>query len=1752
MTAVSEDATADLNRRIAELEQRLETALIERDAEIERQTANALVNFRLQSELRATAERQNAGAEILRTIANTKGDAENALQRIGETTAHFFNAAGVTIRIAEGDEWVQAIRVGSGSQLTGGQPAAQLTTRGANLPATVYRDNRQIHIPDLDNIDPSMADWPATAARAAGIRTICGTPLRRDGKAIGAMIVYRDRLAAFTDEELALQQTFADQAVIAIENARLFNETQEALERQTATADILKVIASSPSDVQPVFDAIAERSNQLINGSSTSVLSLVDDALHVVAYTKVSPAADAALRAYYPQPLSTFAWGETVRRGEIIQIPDSEDEAATPAAVREVARARGWRSATLVPLLRDQKPIGMISVTRRNTGLFADHHVQLLQTFADQAVIAIENTRLFNETQQALERQTATADILKVIARSPSDVQPVFDAILTRALHLCEAAFGFLTTYNGERFEVAAHRGLPPALVEHFGAGMDQPQPGDAHWRLKDGEELIHHLDQKDEDAYRAGNPLRRTVVDLGGVRSALVVALRHGGALRGAITIYRKEVRPFSPSQTDLLRHFADQAVIAIENARLFNETQQALERQTATADILKVIASSPSDTTPVFEAIASSANRLLAGFSTAVFRLSDDTVYLASFTPTHPAADEALKADFPKPVDEFEPIRLTRPGEPFAIPDTEEIPYAPIRDIARLHGFRSMLFVPLMNAGLPIGVISVTRAEPGGFAPHHVQLLQTFADQAVIAIENTRLFNEVQAKTRDLEESLQQQTATADVLKVISRSAFDLQAVLDTLVESAARLCEADHGIIVRPRDDQHRVAASWGLPPETRAYLESRKFLAGENSAAGRALLEARVIHIEDVFGSRDYVLAGDPKPARTRLAVPLLREGKPIGIFALTRQQVQPFTDKQIELVQTFADQAVIAIENARLFDEVQAKTRDLTEALTYQTGSANILNVIASSPTDVEPVLKAVVESACALCEAYDAVVMLKDGDELRVGAHQGPISMSRRRWPTDRTSISGRAMADRRPVHVRDVLSDEGAEFAVAREMSRIDRCHTLLGAPLLREGESIGAIVLRRAEVHPFSDKQIALLQTFADQAVIALGNVRLFEEVQARTRELSESLQQQTATSEVLQIISSSPSDLAPVFDKMLENATRVCGAEFGSMMLIEDGSARQVALYNAPAALAAARADRVFHPQPQGPMATVIQTRQAVQVADMRTTPGYLERHQTTLELVDLGGARTVAVVPMLREDDVIGTITIYRQEIRPFSDKQIELVSNFAKQAVIAIENARLLRELRQRTDDLTESLQFQTASAEVLKVISRSPDTLQPVLDVIVETSRELCGALTSVIFLLRDGMFRHAADSVDQDFRKPEYIETFRTNPIAPDQVGSILARATREKRTVNIPNTEEDPEAGLGGPMDSGGPKALLCVPLVLDGRIIGAITLRQSHLTPFTLRQIEAVETFADQAIIAISNVNLFEQVQQRTRELAKSLEDLRTAQGRLIQTEKLASLGQLTAGIAHEIKNPLNFVNNFSALSIEITDELNELLRQTELSDKLRMEADELTGLLKDNLGKVVQHGKRADSIVKNMLLHSREGSGEHRPADVNALVDESLNLAYHGARAEKPQFNVTLRRDFDPGAGMVEVFPQEITRVLLNVISNGFYAVIKRKAAYGDADFEPVLTATTKGAADHVEIRIRDNGTGIPPEVRERMFNPFFTTKPAGEGTGLGLSMSHDIIVKQHGGSIEVETEPGAFTEFRILLRRSSLFGQTAGS
>jgi two-component system, NtrC family, sensor kinase len=842
----------------------------------------------------------------------------------------------------------------------------------------------------------------------------------------------------------------------------------------------------------------------------------------------------------------------------------------------------------------------------------------------------------------------------------------------------------------------------------------------------------------------------------------------------------------------------------------------------------------------------------------------------------------------------------------------------------------------------------------------------------------------------------------------------------------------------------------------------------------------------------------------------------------------------FNDMGARLQESYTD-----LEN-----KVELRTAQLSESLEQQTATSEVLEVISSSPGELAPVFRKMLENATRVCGANFGTMNLWDGDKFNLVAdHNIPPEFSAFRQRTPISAHPGTLFAALAETHqaiqVDDLRESPGykAGYSHVVGMADIAGARTLLMVPMLKEDDLMGAITIIRQEVRPFSDKQIALVENFTKQAVIAIENTRLLKELRQRTDDLSESLEQQTATSEVLEIISSSAGDLAPVFQKMLENATRICGANFGAMGLWNGTSFDSVADYNLPPAFAAWRQRAPVNPHPESALAAVVRTHQLAHVHDLRNSPAYLAGAPNVGAMVDIAGARTIVIVPMLKEDELVGTITIFRQDVRPFTDKQIALVENFTKQAVIAIENTRLLRELRERTDDLTESLQFQTATSDVLKVISSSPDSLQPVLDGIVDTSRQLCDAEASTVFLLSEGKFRLAAASGAM----PEYLESLRNNPIAPEQPGSATARAARERRTIHIPDIGADPEFGQG-PMSLGDRRALLSVPLMREGMAVGVITMRQSHLAPFTPRQIEVVETFADQAVIAISNVRLFEQVQERTRELSLSLDELRTAQDRLVQTEKLASLGQLTAGIAHEIKNPLNFVNNFSALSSELIDEMNDVLKDTKLDAKTREEIDELTLMLKGNLEKVVQHGKRADSIVKNMLLHSREGSGEHRPADINAIVEESLNLAYHGARAERSGFNITLKRDLDPEAGMIDLFPQEITRVFLNLISNGFYAATKRKEA-GNETFEPTLSATTKSLGSKVEIRIRDNGTGIPLEVKEKMFNPFFTTKPAGEGTGLGLSMSHDIVVKQHGGKIDVDTEPGVFTEFIITLPRT---------
>ena len=643
-----------------------------------------------------------------------------------------------------------------------------------------------------------------------------------------------------------------------------------------------------------------------------------------------------------------------------------------------------------------------------------------------------------------------------------------------------------------------------------------------------------------------------------------------------------------------------------------------------------------------------------------------------------------------------------------------------------------------------------------------------------------------------------------------------------------------------------------------------------------------------------------------------------------------------------------------------------------------------------------------------------------------------------------------------------------------------------------------------------------------------------RLKSEIDKLTRELREAREQQTATAEVLESINRSSFDLSAILQIMVRTAARLCNAGPAEFFLLEGDVYKYWTGQNVTEAYRQHEKQAAIHAGRGTIVGRVAMEKRIVQIIDALEDPEYEDKEAARIE-----NLHSMLGVPLLRDGQPIGVFALARSHVEPFSEGQIRLVSTFANQAVIAIENARLFNEVQARTRDLQESLKQQTATADVLKVISRSAFDLDTVMNTLARSARDLCGSKTATLFL-RDGDMLvcrgvAAVEKVDEEFMKANSVEL---------NDDSHMGRAVLTGTIANVGDFVNNPHTKLRKFQQAMGFRSFLAVPLMREGRGIGVFALTHDELGPFNQRHVDLVQGFADQAVIAIENVRLFDEVQARTRELAKSLDDLRTAQDRLIQTEKLASLGQLTAGIAHEIKNPLNFVNNFAGLSAELTDELKDTLKPAVLDETIRAEVNELTRLLKDNLGKVVQHGKRADSLVKNMLLHSREGSGERRSADINALVGESLNLAYHGARAEKAGFTITIKHDLDPNAGALDLYPQEFTRALLNLIANGFYAATRRKAETDDETFEPVLSAATRDLGETVQIRIRDNGTGILPEVRAKMFNPFFTTKPTGEGTGLGLSMTHDIIVKQHGGRIDVETEQGVFTEFIITLPRET--------
>jgi GAF domain-containing protein/anti-sigma regulatory factor (Ser/Thr protein kinase) len=924
------------------------------------------------------------------------------------------------------------------------------------------------------------------------------------------------------------------------------------------------------------------------------------------------------------------------------------------------------------------------------------------------------------ELAEALEQQAATAEILRVISRSPTDAQPVFDTILANALRLCDANWAIVVRHQDGWLSLAARTACTPEFADYLAQGFPVNRETTAG-RAALERKPVQIMDFMAEPGIRV-TPAHQSE----SVRTVMAVPLLRDDRLLGVIALRRREVRAFSEKQIALLQTFADQAVIAIENVRLFNELEmrnrelsETLEQRTATSEILRVISESPTDVQPVFDTIAGAAVKLCEAGGSNVFTFDGKLLHLAAIRALKSEHVELIRKAFPRPPDDrgFGVSRAVMTRKVVVIPDVLADPDYANRDFG-LWGFRSVLSVPLLRDGVPIGAIGVGRPEPGPFPQNQITLLQTFADQAVIAIENVRLFKELDARNRELTEALEQQTATSEILRVLSRSPTDAQPVFDAIAAAALKLCDATSTNVFTFDGELLHVAAQVMANAEA-AEAVRRLFPRPPDRAAapGRAVLTRSVVAIHDVLADPDYLFQrGTQWGVRSALGIPLMREGKPMGAIAVGRPEPGPFPEKQIALLQTFADQAVIAIENVRLFKELDARNRELSEALEQQTATSEILRVLSRSPTDAQPVFDAIAAATLKLCDANSANVFTFDGKLLHIAALQmvspQAIADIKRLFPQPPGPRSGasRAVLARGVVVIDDVLADPDYEFKSGAHSD----FRSVVGVPLMRNGEPIGAIAVGRRDAGPFAKKQIALLQTFADQAVIAMENVRLFKELEARTTQLSQSVGELQALGEVGQAVSSTL-DLETVLSTIVARATELAGMDGGSIYEYEEirQEFRLHTAHRLPGELIEALRSRPV-PKGEGAVGRLADSGEPVAIRDITDEGVYQSQVR---EILLRHGYRSLLAVPLLRENRLLGGLVVNRKSAGEFAPRVIDLLKTFATQSALAIQNARLFREIEDK------SRQLELASRQKSAFLANMSHELRTPLNAIIGFTR---------------------------------------------------------------------------------------------------------------------------------------------------------------------------------------------------------------------------------------------------------------------------------------------------------------------------------------------------------------------------------------------------------------------------------------------
>jgi GAF domain-containing protein len=999
-----------------------------------------------------------------------------------------------------------------------------------------------------------------------------------------------------------------------------------------------------------------------------------------------------------------------------------------------------------------------------------------------------------------------------------------------------------------------------------------------------------------------------------------------------------------------------------------------------------------------------------------------------------------------------------------------------------ARRLGFRTVLNVPLVLAGRAIGGISTRRTEARPFTDRQIDLLKTFADQAVIAIENTRLFEEVQARSRDLAQSLEYQTATSEVLKVISRSPSELQHVLDAIVATAIKLCEGFDAIIFLKEGDRLRVGVHHGDIP-----LGIESMPLGRGWATGRAVIDCAAVHVHDFALMREEFPEGHQQSARdgarTGLAVPLLRDGDAIGAFMIRRKEVRPFSDKQIALLKTFADQAVIAIENTRLFEAEQASKRELQESLEYQTATGEVLGVISRSPTDVQPVFNTIARSAAQLCKAQFCHVFRFDGDLIHFVASHGlsPKGAEAMRakypMPPGRASAAARSILTATVEEIPDVDADPDFEHG---DVARLMNYRSIVAVPMTKDGRPIGAIVMVRSQAGRFPDRQIDLLKTFADQAVIAIENTRLFEEVQARNSELRVALEQQSATSELLKVIGRSTFDLRPVFETLIDSAVRLCAAERGLVFRFDGQLLRFAVGHNvSPEFRDFLERNPTIAPGRNSNAGRAALERHTVHNLDVQSDPEY-----------SYGGSqvdpyRTVLAVPMLRADELFGVIVIHRHEVRPFTDSQIKLMETFADQAVIALENERLLEELQARNRDLT-------ALGEVGRTVSSTLD-LKNVLKTVVERAVDLSATDGGSIFYFRKeiGSFE-LGETAGLD---NEVIARFRELDISARGTGLGEAIATRQP--LQIPDLTKRPSNPLRDAAFEAGLRAALIVPLLGSEGPLGALVLQRRQPGDFSAAVVSLMQAFADQSTIALENARLFEEIARKSRELEVASQHK----------------SQFVANMSHELRTPLAAILGYA-----------ELIQEGFYGPQPEKSLDALT--------RIRSNGKHLLGLINTVLDIAKIESGQFSlnmaEYAIDSVVETVRSATESLAQNKKLEFKTDVATPLPIGIGD----EQRLTQVLLNLVGNAI--------KFTDAGEVCVAAGAANG---HFTVSVSDTGPGIPAEECERIFEKFrqvdsSNTRAKG-GTGLGLAIAREIV-QMHGGRIWVESTLGQGSTFHMQL------------